>query len=129
MTHEITTEFPGLLEHEIEVWQALSEGDAGADENLLLPEFTGVYPSGICGRAGHVAQLAGGPSIKEYRLTEYHAFAVGADHAMLCYRAEYRRAEGAEDEAMYVSSLWQRTGGGWRNLFSQDTPADRPAIG
>ena len=24
---------------------------------------------------------------------------------------------------MFVSSLWQRQGGAWINLFSQDTPA------
>ena len=126
MTQNLSTEFPGLLEHEKQVWQALMDGNAGADENLLLAKFTGVYPSGICGRAGHMAQLTNGPSIKEYRLADCHAFAVGADHAMLCYRAEYRRTGRAEDEAMFVSSLWQRVGEGWRNLFSQDTPVDRP---
>jgi hypothetical protein len=129
MTQDLPSEFPGLLDHEKQVWQALVDGDAGADRNLLLPEFIGVYPSGISGRAGHVSQLADGPSIREFKLSEIHAFVVGADHAMLCYRADYQRAGAAGREAMFVSSLWQRGGGGWCNLFSQDTPLDPPHCG
>ncbi len=122
---EISSEFPGLIDHEMQVWQALATGDERADGDLLLPDFTGVYPSGITGRPGHVGQLAHGPSIKKFKLGEFHAFAVGADHVMLCYRAEYQRIGAALDEAMYVSSLWQRAGNGWQNLFSQDTPIDK----
>jgi len=126
MTQAIASEFPGLLEHEKQVWQALIVGDAGADHDLLRPDFTGVYPSGMTGRAGHVAQVQNGPSITSYRLSEIHAFAVGKAHAMLCYRADYCRAGAVADEAMYVSSLWQRAGQGWQNLFSQDTPVEKP---
>ena len=126
MTQAITSEFPGLLAHEKQVWQALIDGDAGADHALLRPDFTGVYPSGMSGRAGHVAQVRDGPSISSYRLSELRAFAVGKAHAMLCYRADFTRAGSVADEAMYVSSLWQREGQGWRNLFSQDTPVDKP---
>jgi hypothetical protein len=124
MTQAISSKFPGLLEHEIQVWQALIAGDAHLDRDLLLPDFTGVYPSGITGRAGHVGQLADGPSIKDFKLHEIHAFAVGTDHAMLCYRAEYQRVGASCEETMYVSSLWQRAGPDWRNLFSQDTPVE-----
>ncbi len=129
MTHAVSCDFPGLIEHETKVWQALVNGDAGADHDLLRPDFTGVYPSGMTGRAGHVEQVRDGPSIKSYRLSEIRAFAVGKAHAMLCYRADYCRAGAVADEAMYVSSLWQREGQGWRNLFSQDTPVENTPAG
>ena len=126
MTQAIDAQFPGLLAHEKQVWQALIDGDAGADRDLLRPDFIGVYPSGMTGRAGHVAQVRDGPSITSYRLSELRAFAVGKAHAMLCYRADFTRAGAGADAAMYVSSLWQREGQGWRNLFSQDTPVEKP---
>lgn len=126
MAHIVSSELSGLVEHETKVWQALVTGNAQADCDLLLPQFTGVYPSGITGRAGHVGQVKGGPGIKAYRLSEIRAFAVGKTHAMLCYHADYCRAGALDEEAMYVSSLWQREGQGWRNLFSQDTPVEKP---
>lgn len=112
-----------LLHHETRVWQALQDGDAAADLNLLAPSFLGVYPSGFSDRAGHAGQLAEGPSIASFELSQLHAFAVGADHAMLCYAARFTRPDQSEAEHMYVSSLWQRAEQGWRNLFSQDTPS------
>ncbi len=116
-----------LLAMETRVWQALLEGDAGQDRALLLPEFLGVYPSGFSGREGHAEQLEGGPSVARYHLSEARVLPVGERHVMLCYRAEYLRIGAAGEEAMYVSSLWQREGAAWRNLFSQDTPvSDQP---
>ncbi|QGX98214.1 nuclear transport factor 2 family protein [Roseovarius faecimaris] len=111
-----------LLTLERQVWEALRRGDAAADAALLSADFLGVYPSGFAGRADHAEQLEDGPSVAGYRLTEARCLPVGEAHAMLCYRAEYRRPGQAEEEAMYVSSLWQREAAGWRNIFSQDTP-------
>lgn len=42
---------------------------------------------------------------------------------MISYRAQFRRIARSQDETMYVSSIWQRNGSGWTNIFSQDTPA------
>lgn len=114
-----------LLGHETRVWLALQQGDCAANTALLAPSFLGVYPSGFSDRAGHVAQLTGGPSIASFDLSAARAFAVGRDHAMLCYTARFIRAGREEAEHMYVSSLWQRDGQGWRNVFSQDTPSQR----
>ena len=116
-----------LLAMETRVWQALQEGDAGRDRALLLPGFLGVYPSGFAGRDDHADQLEGGASVLRYQLSEARVLPVGKAHVMLCYRAEYLRPGGEGEEAMYVSSLWQREGAEWRNLFSQDTPvSDQP---
>lgn len=113
-----------LLGYETRVWQALQDGDVAADLALLRPDFLGVYPSGFSDRQGHAEQLETGPSLASFDLGDARAFAVGAHHAMLCYLATFTRAGHTEADQMYVSSLWQREGQGWRNLFSQDTPVD-----
>lgn len=118
-----TVELEEILALERAVWQALATGDSAADEALLLPEFLGVYPSGFAGRSDHAAELDDGPSVASYRLDDARLLVLGQDHVLLCYRAEYRRTGNDSGETMYVSSLWQRSGSGWRNLFSQDTPA------
>lgn len=107
---------------ETRVWQALVDGAASADEDLLLPDFLGVYPTGFSDRAGHAEQLAHGPSIASYHLEQARVIAVGPDHVILSYLATFKRAKADASEQMYVSSLWARRDGRWRNLFSQDTP-------
>lgn len=117
-----------LLALETAVWQALVAGDPAADRALLAADFLGVYPDGFAGRDAHVAQLAGGPTVLEFRLSEVRLVALGGDHALLAYRADYRRPGGTAEEAMYVASVWRRTAAGWVNVFSQDTPADGRAL-
>ena len=66
----------------------------------------------------------GRASILGHDVSEVQARSVGADHALLSYRAAYQRKGVATPEVMYVSSLWHRMPeGGWCNVFSQDTPA------
>lgn len=123
--------FDEILAAETAVWQALARGDTEADERALAEDFLGVYPDGFAGRAAHVGQLAHGPTVADFTLSDVRVRALGPDHAMIAYRAAYRRTRGAErdhapetlPETMYVSSIWRRAGGGWVNLFSQDTPA------
>lgn len=113
-----------LLDLEHRVWLALTTGDAAQDKALLSPDFLGVYASGFATRDAHVAQLSDGPSVGAYQLSEVQARPVGAEHALLSYRAEYQRKGVAASEVMYVSSLWHRMpDGDWFNIFSQDTPA------
>jgi hypothetical protein len=105
------------------VWQALLAGDAAADRAALTVDFLGVYPDGFAGAEDHAAQLAGGPSIAEFTLSQVTVRALGPDHALIVYRADYRRVTAVAFEAMYVSSIWRSGAAGWLNLFSQDTPA------
>jgi hypothetical protein len=111
-----------ILGLERAVWGALVSGDAGADARLLDADFLGVYPDGFAGRDDHAGQLAGGPSVAEYTLSEARLLRLGEGRVMLCYLARFRRVGADAQEAMYVSSLWVRGPEGWRNLFSQDTP-------
>ena len=112
-----------LLRCETRVWDALVAGDAAADEALMDEGFLGVYPSGFATRACHAGQLADGPSVATFSILEPRAMSLGPDKALLAYRAEYTCPGGAA-EAMYVSSVWRRSGEGWVNIFSQDTPAE-----
>ncbi len=113
-----------LIACETAVWQALVSGDAEADRAALAADFLGVYPDGFAGRDAHAAQLSGGPTVTGFRLSDARLLPLGADHAILAYRADFRRTGRTDDEAMYVSSVWQRAPSGWVNIFSQDTPAD-----
>lgn len=117
-----TMDVAGFVALETAVWQALVDGDGEADAGLLAEDFVGVYPTGFAGRAEHAAQLAAGPTVRRFELSQVRLLPVADDAALLCYRAVYERASGGGSESMYVSSLWCRRDGAWLNVFSQDTP-------
>ena len=111
-----------LMAAEEGIWNALVAGDAAADADALAEEFLGVYPTGFAGKSDHAGQLQGGPTVEAYRLSGARILPLGEDRALLAYHAAYRRP-GMAEEAMYVSSIWERRESAWINLFSQDTPA------
>ncbi len=116
-----------ILACERAVWQALVDGDAAADDKALAEDFLGIYPDGFSGKAAHVAALRQGPTVASFSLGEVRLRALGPDHFLIAYRADYRRPGAMDDETMFVASLWRRVAGngisGWENIFSQDTPA------
>ncbi|WP_299566285.1 nuclear transport factor 2 family protein [uncultured Sulfitobacter sp.] len=107
-----------ILACETQVWKALVSGDRDADDAALHSTFLGVYPDGFAPKADHLAQLDAGPSVLSYRLSHIHVHPLGAGHAMISYRTQFRRIARSQDETMYVSSIWQRNGSGWTNIFS-----------
>lgn len=116
-----------LIALETQVWSALQRGDADADASLLAADFLGVYPSGFSDRSGHAGQLVDGPTVAQFTILDARAVSLSPDHALLAYRADYRRIGADEFEEMYVSSIWSRRDGDWINVFSQDTPVDSEA--
>jgi hypothetical protein len=108
---------------ETEVWEALATGDGDADGRLLSDDFLGVYTVGFADRAAHVAQLADGPTVIDYSLSETRLMALSDDMALLAYRAEFRRTGEEHPESVLISSIWQERQGRWVNIFSQDTPS------
>ena len=110
-----------ILKLENSVWDALVSGDGQADADLLDDAFLGVYETGFSDKAGHVGQLSDGPTVLRYSICDVRLLVPSDDLAILCYRAEYIRVGATQPEAMYVSSIWQRTARVWRNIFSQDT--------
>ena len=113
---------------ETEVWQALVDGDAQADERLLSADFVGVYPTGFATREDHVEQLDNAPSVTSFALSETRMMHVADDAVMLSYRSDFVRPPTAgqatgSNHIWYVSSLWRHRDDRWINTFSQDTPA------
>ncbi len=117
-----------VIQLETQVWEALRHGDAAADAALLSDDFLGVYPTGFADRSDHAGELADGPTVAEYELHDARIMVLSDSDVLLAYRADWRRlveGELGEPESMYVSSLWSRRGREWRNVFSQDCPAER----
>lgn len=111
-----------LVVYEKTVWDALVSGDIADDAKALDDGFLGVYSDGFATKTDHTGQLENGPTVDSYALTDTRVMALGSDHAMLSYRAVFRRKGRAGKEVMYVSSIWRRDADQWRNIFSQDTP-------
>lgn len=111
-----------ILAQEENVWQALISGDMGADKKALHADFLGVYPSGFAARQDHLDQLKQGPSIASHVLSQARLLQLGPDYVCLSYHARFTRTGSGVEEAMSVSSIWQRAAQGWVNVFSQDTP-------
>jgi hypothetical protein len=116
-----------VVELERQVWSALVAGDAAADASLLTDDFLGVYPSGFAGRSDHAGQLRDGPTVASFDLSDARLLELSTDVALLSYRADYLPQGGggtlAGPQTMYVTSIWRHGPEGWRNVFSQDTPA------
>lgn len=104
------------------VWNALVSGDAAADRTALADDFVGLYPDGFGDADSHAGQLVDGPTVASFRIEQERLVRLGDAHAVLCYRATYRRSGSEVDERMYVSSIWSERDGRWLNVFSQDTP-------
>lgn len=111
-----------LLRCETAIWEALVSGDMAQDAAGLDADFLGVYPDGFANKDTHVQQLASGPTIRSYALSQARVMSLGPDHALLSYRATYQRKSATTNEVMYVSSIWKRYKETWISLFSQDTP-------
>ena len=114
------------------VWQALADGDAKSDAELLDPDFLGVYASGFATRDDHVAQLRDGPRVARFWIDAPRLLSLSPDAVLLSYRASFTRpgsAKAAAPQIFLVSSIWKQCGANWVNVFSQDTvqlPATSP---
>ena len=118
------TELLAELEvYEMRVWEALVQGDKVADAAALHADFLGVYSDGFAEKADHVQQLEHGPTIESFELSDCRVLPLGQNYVVFSYRADFLKRAKTEAEAMYISSIWHRSDGGWINVFSQDTPA------
>ena len=122
--HKQDLEF--FVELETRVWNALMRGDAAADESLLASSFLGVYGSGFASKQEHVRQLENGPTVESFSIEIPRLIELGPSIAVLSYRALWSRPSNGQlqyTSKMYVTSIWQKLGDVWLNVFSQDTPA------
>jgi hypothetical protein len=112
---------------EREVWEALVRGDGEADGRLLSDDFLGVYTVGFANHSDHVAQLADGPTVSDYSLSDARLMVLADDMVVLAYRAAFTRPRETGSERVLISSIWHERAGRWVNIFSQDTPAVEPS--
>ena len=115
-----------FVELETRVWNALMHGDTAADESLLASSFLGVYGSGFASKQEHVRQLENGPTIESFSIEIPRLMELGPSIAVLSYRVFWSRPSNdplQNKSTMYVTSIWQKLGDVWLNVFSQDTPA------
>lgn len=122
-----TSTIEQILHFEKAVWSALASGDLEADARLLADDFLGVYSSGFAGKEAHTGQLKDGPTVAAYELSEARLLELSKDVVLLSYRANWVRQKGqgvGEGETMYITSIWRRINGEWKNIFSQDTQAE-----
>jgi len=109
-----------FVDLESQVWEALRRGDGRADARLLADNFLGVYESGFAAKAEHVALVSKGPTVTEFELVTPRLMRLSPVLALLAYEARWRGRNG-NSRAAYITSIWQRDGEAWRNIFSQDT--------
>ena len=114
-----------VLELERAGWEALSTGGrAPADfygEVLDDDDLVFVFPGGLVldDRAAIIESMSG-PPWDEYTLSDERIVRLGADAAMVVYRAEARRGD-LRYEAR-CTSTYTRSDGRWRLRVHQQTP-------
>ncbi len=111
-----------FLHFELQVWEALKNGDPEADAALLAEHFVGVYETGVSDKEAHCNQLRNGPIVTSYEILQPSLLKVSSDAYMLSYLAKWTAPGSSKLQKMFVSSLWQKIDGEWKNTFSQDTP-------
>ncbi|MEM8930624.1 MAG: DUF4440 domain-containing protein [Acidobacteriota bacterium] len=112
-----------FVQLERQIWDALVAGDAAADARLLADDFLCVHAEGFAGKADHVGQLKAGPVVADYSLSEARLLILAPDVVLLAYRVDWRPLDNDRSRTMTISSIWSRSEGAWRNVFSQDSMA------
>jgi len=109
---------------EIQVWEALKNGDKNANSRLLSDDFLGVYETGLGSKEDHLELLRNGPIISCYEIGSSQLIQLGPEIASLTYSATatFLRNEGEDTQVLlYITSIWARRLNKWVNIFSQDT--------
>jgi hypothetical protein len=109
---------------EIQVWEALKNGDKNANSRLLSDDFLGVYETGLGSKEDHLELLRNGPIISCYEIGSSQLIQLGPEIASLTYSATatFLRNEGKDTQVLlYITSIWARRLNKWVNIFSQDT--------
>jgi hypothetical protein len=109
-----------LVSLERRMWDANVAGDGGYYDRMLGDDAVAVSPWGVLDKAAVVAGVtANRRPYLGYELDQERCVRVGADGAVLTYRAVVR-AEGF-GHTVYATSVYERSGGGWRGVFHQQS--------
>ena len=110
-----------LLELEEAFWRRSGDADFYADNMTEDAFMVFPAPAGIMDRDATLAAVAQVSPWVELELSDVHVLELTASTAVVAYRAQARRAEGAEYNA-YASSVYVKAGGGWKLAVHQQTP-------
>lgn len=101
-------------------------GSRAAVEALLAEDFFEFGSSGTVYRRPQIIDLlvaeASDVPAGALRADDYALTPISADAVLLTYRTT-READGAPGRAVLRSSIWRRSGDGWRLVFHQGTPS------
>lgn len=114
-----------LLELEEQGWEALAAGTAGEfyrahltdDALMILPP-----PAGMLDGDTAATALSKVPTWDEHRVSDARLVRLGANTAVVMYRAHARRGDADPYEAMISSTYVKNGGGHWRLATHQHTP-------
>ena len=113
---------PVILELEHAGWASLCDGTAARFYGTTMtPDAHMILGDGsVMTRDDVVAALADAPTWDKYSIDDPVVYAAGDDVRVLVYRGTGRRGEQRFVGAM--SSVYQRSQGGWRLVLYQQTP-------
>jgi hypothetical protein len=113
-----------LLELERRTWSALtSERDAAQFyDRVLSQDLVMVLPGMVLDRAEAMESWLGSVPWRDFEIEDARSMPLGADVALLTYRATARSVEGAASYRALCTSVYRMVDGRWWLVFQQQTP-------
>jgi len=108
-----------LAENVRGIWDAYMAEDAERHAGFMTEDYSAVHPDGKFHTRPPTREEIAAARISGCRLTEMEAWPVGADAALMHYRAAVE-AGGAKYHFV-VGEVWVRRGGDWKCRYYQPT--------
>ena len=113
-----------LKDLETEMWRANREGDGAFYDRVLRDDTVLVSKYGVVGKADIVPNITKNenPYLRT-DLSDFKVVPVGADSALITYRAEVTALVGDAEQTFQVlaTSVYARSGDQWQSMFHQQS--------
>ena len=118
-----------LIALEKQSWVAWQGHDGAFFEQFLSADHVEMQPNGEGSKAGVVASVKAGCTVKSYAIDHFKMTQFSADTALLTYRAEQDTNCGGYPvpSPVWATSLFVKRHGRWQNALYAHVPAQRPA--
>lgn len=116
-----------LLALEHQGWRSLCEGTGDTFYGSLMTEGAMMVLAGglVLDRDAVISSLGDAPTWDDYEITEVRTIETAPDTVVLVYTGHARRGE-EPLFAAWMSSVYARSGNGWRLCLHQQTPIGYP---
>ncbi|MEX2169455.1 MAG: nuclear transport factor 2 family protein [Pirellulales bacterium] len=114
-----------LVAQETKLIDAINEKDKAAIGELLADEAMSITSRGKH-TTKQIIDALEEISFSDYKISDAKAFSVSEDVAILTYTFTWTgesAGQSSRTTTAYATSIWKQTGGGWRSVFYQETPA------